>query len=622
VKAQTQKIERIFGQTIRYQVPLFQRPYVWSAERNWDPLWEDISSLLDKHIRGEKVRPHFLGAVVLEQVPQQTGGIESREVIDGQQRFTTLQLMLIAARDLAGIAASDKYSACFDSLVSNNRNLVNKDDEVLKLCPTNSDRLAFRLVHKASSPATLDLDAAEYPELDRTSTKILDCYKYFYGKFEEWLSGVLDDEDHAALLATKSTEDRLAVAWEVVRNALQLVVIDLEEDDETQVIFETLNARGEDLLPADLIKNYLFRKATAESEAVLELYEKYWKAFEDRWWRTVVKQGRLIRPRIDIFFNYYLSMMTRDDVRSGHLFQAFKSFAESESDLPLSAASQIQEIARYAKVFRELQPDNKSKRLAIFLRRMDAVDTTTVFPFLLYAYGALVPSKHEEFEMITGVIESYLMRRLLCGMTAKNYNRIFVELIKAVDKTGAVSAQAVRDHLSKASGDSSLFPTDDNVKKVITGERLYGRLSQKKVRCVMEALDMHAEHAKSEPQLLPDNLTIEHVMPQSWQDNWPIPAEVLKDGNGAITEMSTAIAKERRERLINTIGNLTLITSSLNPALSNGAWSEKKPELLAFSRLNLTRYFHSEAAQNWTEKEIQLRTQSLCEQLLEIWPGV
>ncbi len=100
-----------------------------------------------------------------------------------------------------------------------------------------------------------------------------------------------------------------------------MVVIDLDKHDETQVIFETLNARGTDLLPADLIKNFLFRRALANNEDVERLNSKYWQNFETEFWREEVKQGRLKRPRIDLFISHYLTMMTQDEVRSAHLFR-------------------------------------------------------------------------------------------------------------------------------------------------------------------------------------------------------------------------------------------------------------------------------------------------------------
>jgi hypothetical protein len=151
LEANTRHLERIFDQTIQYQVPLFQRPYVWTQEANLEPLWEDIQALLDKHLRLVKAHPHFLGAVVLEQLANPTGSIESRQVIDGQQRFTTLQLFLIATRDHAVKHGNAKYIERFGDMVGNRRNRIDHDVEAFKVWPTNSDRPAFRAVHEAGS---------------------------------------------------------------------------------------------------------------------------------------------------------------------------------------------------------------------------------------------------------------------------------------------------------------------------------------------------------------------------------------------------------------------------------------------------------------------------------------
>lgn len=331
--ANTRKLERIFDQTVTYQVPLFQRPYVWDRENNWEPLWDDIQSLLDKHLRRANIHPHFLGAVVLEQLPNSAGSIEARQVIDGQQRFTTLQLFLMAARDHAAAHGSTKYIDRFSDLVSNRRSKIDHDDEVFKVWPTNSDRAAFRLVHDAGSPAAL-LKETKNASGVSNSHNIVQAYGYFFAQLDNWLSGGLDDDDDAESLVAKTKDDRLESLWQVVKECLLLVVIDLDKHDETQVIFETLNARGTPLLPADLIKNFLFRRALASSEDVERLNNKYWQTFESEFWREEVKQGRLKRPRIDLFISHYLTMMTQDEVRSAHLFSAFKAFVLSGGAVP------------------------------------------------------------------------------------------------------------------------------------------------------------------------------------------------------------------------------------------------------------------------------------------------
>ena len=623
MKANTLKLERIFDPTITYQVPLFQRPYVWTREANWEPLWEDIQALLVKRLLGDKVHPHFLGAVVLEQLANPTGAIESRQVIDGQQRFTTLQLFLIASRDHAAAEGNNRYVDCFTALVSNQKSRIDHEDEVFKVWPTNSNRPAFRAVHGAGSPEGLDKAIQSQPQLKDGTNNVIDGYRYFHAQLGAWLNGEIDDDLDAEVLNIKSLDERFDSLWHVVRDCLQVVVIDLDKDDETQVIFETLNARGEDLLPADLIKNFLFRRAdvTVDGMKVEKLYENYWQRFETSWWREKLKQGRIFRPRVDIFINHYLAMMTRDEVKSSHLFNAFKDFADQSKsavgsllNTPQTAAEHIAQIARYSEVFRCFYEPGQHVRLAIFLRRLEAIDTTTVYPFLLYAHAELVPRNISEFDQILELIESFLIRRMVCGMTTKNYNRYFIDLMRNLDKKGSVTASFVADYMAKSKADSTLFPDDKAFESAIIDLPLYNRLAQYKVCAILEALDAYAHDAKSELLPLPPKLTIEHVMPQSWVKHWQL--ENADKADPVIEQKSI----QRRERLINTLGNLTLITGSLNPALSNASWATKRPELLKYSKLNLTQYFHGEKAESWNDSAIENRTSFLFTQLADIWP--
>lgn len=630
MEANTRKLERIFDQTITYQVPLFQRPYVWTQESNWEPLWEDIQTLLDKHLRGAKVHAHFLGAVVLEQVAHSCGSIESRQVIDGQQRFTTLQLFLMAARDLATLHVAGKYIERFTDLVANRRNRIDHDDEAFKVWPTNSNRAAFRLVHEAGSLANLEETLKRRPDLNQSSNNIVDAYRFFHNQLSAWFEGRLDDDADQDVLSTKLLDDRFGSLWHVVKDCLQLVVIDLDKDDETQVIFETLNARGEDLLPADLIKNFLFRRAAANGEDVEKLYDNHWQQFETGWWRKEVKQGRITRPRVDVFISYYLTMMTREEVKASHLFNAFKAFVlQSEAItgslliVPKTAAEHIAQLSRYAGVFEALYTRGNHSRLQTFLRRLEAVDTTTVFPFLLYAHAELVPGNTDEFDRILVLIESYLMRRMICHLTGKNYNRYFVDLIRNIDRSGILSAAAVSEHMAKSNAESTRFPTDQAFSSALADLPLYGRLAQYKVRAILEALDAHAHTSKSEVLPLPDGLTIEHIMPQSWRTHWPLAFSDTNDTDtGARDPIKEQKAQQRRDRLINMLGNLTLVTSSLNPSLSNSAWANKRPEIKKFNKLNLTQYFHGSEADDWNEAAIEQRTTYLSSHLTTIWPAL
>lgn len=622
MEANARHLERIFDQTIQYQVPLFQRPYVWEESKNWEPLWEDIETLLSKQITQVKVHPHFLGAVVLEQLANATGKIESRQVIDGQQRFTTLQLFLIACRDHAALLGSERFAERFGDLVSNRQNRIDHTDEAFKVWPTNSDRPAYRLVHGSGSVKELDLRLKAEPHM--RESKIVGAYRYFFKQIDQWLKSDAGGDSEEATL-TLTSNDRLDALWSVAKSCLLVVVIDLEKEDEAQVIFETMNALGEPLLPADLIKNYLFRRATAEEDDVEALYEKYWAGFDDdaNGWRTQVKQGRIMRNRVDIFVNHYLSLMIQDDVRSTHLFNAFKSFVANvkpeEGSLipaPTTAAGHMQQLARYAKIYHLFEAPGAHHRLDQFMKRLDAIDTTTVYPFLLLAYDKLMPDHQDEFDQILDVIEAFLVRRLVCGLTPKNYNRYFIDLIKWVDKASELSVDAVSLWLARSKGDSSRFPADEEFLKAVLTRPIYRYLKGGKTRMLLEAIDRQLQHRKSEALPLPDGLTVEHVLPQEWEANWPLSDEIARD------PVRLRDATQLRDQMLQTLGNLTLVTDSLNPALSNAAWAIKRPELLKYSKLNLAQYFHEAKADVWDEHAILERSKALWPVMAQIWPDL
>ncbi|MFT7293012.1 MAG: hypothetical protein ACI87Q_000858 [Pseudohongiellaceae bacterium] len=623
--AKARDLNQIFDGTISFQIPLFQRPYVWGKEKNWEPLWEDIQGLLDQQLRKGKSRGHFLGAVVLEQMKNVAGSIETHQVIDGQQRFTTLQIFMIAARDLCNELNSEKFFERFNDLVANKASKVDYDHECYKVWPTNSDRAAFKLVHASGGLDVLNQRLGDEPSLAAENQQVIGCYRYFYGLLRDWLSGVSDEdcEDPVEL------NDRLDALWQVVCNALQVVVINLDVDDESQVIFETLNARGTQLLPADLIKNYLFRRAQSQKEDIEQLYDDYWKSFDAEFWRTEVKQGRVKRPRIDLFLQHYLTLMIRDDVRTAHIFEAFKDYVINSEDSGLVASSlsaqpttideHLKALARYSRAFRTFSEPPVNSRLALFLQRLEAIDTATVYPLLLLACDQLLPGDPAEFDRLLQVLESFLVRRMVCSLTSKNYNRLFVDVIKGLDKEGRVSAEALRNVLQSYSGESMRFPDDAEFRNAILRSPLYKWLAQYKVRAVLAGVDRALQDRKSEYLEMPDNLTIEHVLPNSWQENWPLPTDLAIDPDAKVEFIA------KRNVIKHTLGNLTLITGSLNPSLSNSGWEKKRPELVKFSKLNLNRYFYPVSGTDdlvalWDESAIEQRGRHLFETACLVWP--
>ena len=621
MEANARDLEKIFDRAIQYQIPLFQRPYVWDEEKGWGDLWEDIEDLLDKHLIRGKVHPHFMGAVVLEQLGTATGAVETRQIIDGQQRFTTLQIVMAVCRDLANHHQNEKFGDRFGDLVSNRANRIDHKVEAYKLWPTNSDRTAYKLVHDSGSLAELEKHLRVTPTL--RGSNIVGAYQYFWRQLVAWFNSKIEGDD-GALDPQPDLSDRLEALWAVMRGKLHLVVIDLDKQDEAQVIFETMNALGEPLGAADLIKNFLFRLAASEDAEVEQLYEEHWAYFDEKPWRVEVQQGRIKRPLIDIFLNHYMALVTQDDVKSTHLFSAFKAYVAEEEkkenklfSTPTTAAEHMAMLSRFGRIYRAFGESNNHPRLALFLRRLGDIETTTVYPFLLLAHAALMPDNPAEFDKILGLIESYLVRRMVCGMQTRNYNRFFIELTKGVAKSGNITAAKVESLLARSTAETQKFPTNEEFGRAVLARPVYDKLAQKRVRLLLEAVDGALQHSKSEALPLPDGLTIEHVMPQEWRDHWPVPEDVAKEP-AKVPEW-----RERRNILVDTLGNLTLITGSLNPSLSNGPWSGKRPELLKFSKLNLTQYFHDDAeAKDWNEAAILKRSATLAGVMIKIWPDV
>jgi len=637
--AKARDLNQIFDGTISFQIPLFQRPYVWSREQNWEPLWEDIQGLLEYELQFGSHRKHFLGAVVLEQLNNVAGSIETHQVIDGQQRFTTLQLLMLAARDLAKALDSAKYYDRFNDLVTNKATKVDYAHERYKVWPTNHDRRAFKALHEFGGVThslghNPKLEALLPNEADEKSSngRMAEGYLYFYGQLRRWLLGGPDENEARNETVREQLQDTL---WKVISGGLQVVVINLDKEDESQVIFETLNARGTQLLPADLVKNYLFRKAQAESQEIEKLYNRYWAAFDDDFWREQITQGRAKRPRIDLFLQHYLTLMMREEVRPAHLFESFKEYVENHQELaqlpkekqpqasnlsvrPVTTEEHLQALARYSRAFKTFAQPPDGSRLAVFLSRLQAVDTATVYPLLLLASDQLLAGKQDEFDRFLAVLESFLVRRMVCCLTPKNYNRVFLEVIKTLDQQGELDADSLKMVLKSYDGESSRFPSNEEFAKSILDLPLYQRLAQYKIRAVLEAIDQAQADRKSEELDLPKGLTIEHVMPVKWEVNWPIPEQYETDPEAKLK------FSQRRNQTIHTLGNLTLITGSLNPALSNAPWQKKRPELAKYSKLNLNRYFYpgqnqDDELKEWDENEIHKRGEVIANLAKDIW---
>jgi hypothetical protein len=577
----------IFELDTRYMAPLYQRPYVWEKDRNWEPLWESVKDVADTRYESKPPHPYFLGAIVLDQLPNAMGEVPARQIIDGQQRLTTIQLMLAAFRDLAQDLCPE-YQQNFKRLTENHLPATTSNrDGVFKVMPTNADQAKFMAVMR---------DARTQEDEDHL---FIQAYEYFYDQAKLWVesSGFQDIAKRFMCLQSAVKED------------LVVVVIDLDKDDDAQLIFETLNALGTPLLPADLVKNYLFHRAQLDpgrsgDERAKNLYDKYWQEFdnESSYWRKTVRQGRLKRPRIDNFLHHYLTLKCQKDVLAGHLFGTFKNMVEARA---VALDELLREFKEYSDVFQSFDSYAQGTREALFIDRLADLDSTACYPFLLELFRKQMVSE-ERLQIIID-IESYLIRRAACRLTTKGYNRIFIDLIKYVDERG-LGPQQVREFLASRKGDSAKWPGDADFREAVTLEPLYKR-SRAAVTVILKNYEKSLASRKTErAQIDTSELTIEHIMPQGWRKNWPLTDQSIDQEE----------AEERRDEVIHTLGNLTLLTDRLNTAQSNRPWSTKKEILERYSILAMNRELCS--LDDWSESAMANRGLRILDAALLEWP--
>lgn len=589
--AGSRTIKQIFEPDRRHIVPLYQRPYVWNKDEQWAPFWDDMRGLSERAANGGTVRPHFLGAIVLDQLRTVTGAVETRLVIDGQQRLTTLQVFLEACADLSAVLNKPALEKSFRKLTRNDDPMSRDPNEVFKIWPTNVDRENFCAVMHATTPDALTIASKASRDGINDHSSIAKAYIFFFDSIKDWLAS--DGRDSEVLLGNLLNG---------VRSYARMVVIDLSEDDDAQMIFETLNARGTQLLPADLVKNHLLHIAQLRGDDVDRLYARYWSAFDLEDWRKEVTRGRTKRARVDLFLQYFLSLMTEEEILVTHLYKAFQSYVKKRADMTPEA--HLMSLHEYAAIFDSFDSMPQGSREREFFDRINEMEVTTVYPFLLELFR-LHGKQKKEIAAVLRDLESFLVRRMVCQLTTKNYNRFFFDLVAAMRKDPNDPTVTVRHYLLDSMAEASRWPDDDEFHKAWAHTPVYSALLRRRLRLIFEALELGMRTPKAENVVLKQALTVEHLMPQQWRQHWPLP-------RGA----DPVDAERDRTRIIHTIGNLTLLTKSLNPALSNGPWRQKLDGINKNSVLLLNKSLPS----TWDEKTIRSRGDTLFKHAVKIWP--
>lgn len=583
-----QRPQRLFVQPVRYEIPDFQRRYVWTQEEQWEPLWNDVEELARSIMEDGAAEPHFMGAVVFQQQHFPAGTIEHRTVVDGQQRLTTLQLLIDAIQEVLERRGHTNPAQRLAALVVNGEEFRDgQEDHAFKVWPTVVDRSAFRQAMKNEATTT-----------GYESSRMVQAHDYFKGQTEQWLDRCADEVRDSAASALETAVSR----------SLEIVVIDLGDSDDPHLIFETLNARGTPLLQSDMVKNKILHEAaiTPDDREPSASERRLWPFGREEWWAREIGRGLQRRPRVDVYLNHWLTLRNRAVMKPYDEFRAFQRYVDGQpGEGAITAVAE--DMATLGGIYRDVE-DQRRVDIADFLARRNVMNVGVVTPLLLWLLSESLPPATLS-NCLKG-LESFLVRRVVCGYSARSYGELFVNLIVRLDANEVQTADRVLvSFLGEQTAQAYVWPRDDELRERFLTAPLYHWLTRGRLRMVLEGIEQLLRTDKAESPAVPRNLQIEHVMPQAWHANWPL-------GNDDYDEQTVA----DRDRVVHTIGNLTLVSGRLNASLSNAPWATKRQALADHTVLFLNRRLVDKAPQVWNEAAIEKRATWLAKKAVKLWP--
>lgn len=613
MKPFSRSVIELFDGKKRYVIPMFQRQYVWHADRQLGRLWDDLRTKAEQRLDNKSSSPHFLGAIVISNLPTFGRQVQAYDVIDGQQRLTTFQVLLNSFRDVA-TSLDSEFSDELSKYIVNEGIMDDKIIERYKVWPTQVDRPQMKtIVDCGSQEAVLIVEKAE---LGRKRTGVepimIAAYHYFYQQISDFVIAPFAETTH---------DERIEALFHALKHDLALVSVELEGGDDPQVIFETLNGFNQPLLPTDLLRNFVFQRAYRETrnendKKPDDLYNEYWLPFDHHFWKKEEKQGRLKRPRVDLFFQHFLAMKKATDINVGRLYHDYKTWIEIEKPY-LSVEEELKDTVHYASVFRKLITPDEPSELSEFASMLNVFDVKTIMPLILFLAGE-ANLKGERLNQALQMLESFLIRRSVCCLTTKNYNRLFLQLVEGLrDKEDIVGS--LRSELLNGEGDAVIWPDDSSFSQAWLTRKLYSDLPSIRLQYILKRVEQAKRSAKNEDIHIRSSLTIEHVMPVRWEEHWPLTSGRIAKSSfeRMFSDDEPDLEADKRDQVIHTIGNLTLLTHPLNSSLQNGSWNEKRPEITKQSSLALNREFLD--SEEWNETTIQERSRKLLGIAINIW---
>ena len=608
MKADPFRIGDVLKNSKRFVVPIYQRTYAWKIKPHLETFFDQVEAKATEHMSGNGHFPHYMGALlVIPRGAYSFGRMEVLDVVDGQQRLTTFQVFLAALRDLSRSLGETKTAELLGSLVLNSEGPELREPiERYKLYPTAYDRRLY------CDLTDLDWDGLRKKYSDsfykngralESAEPLLRAWSFFRTEAETFVNA-----------GDGRTADRLNALSTALLEGFQVIVITLDEHDDAQVIFETLNAGGEPLAAMDLVRNDVFHRAARAGENVEALMERRWRAFEEPFWKELGIRGRIKKPRIDFFLSDTLAAETGKEAVLTELYARYKSFVAERKFANVDL--ELETLLKHAPTFATLTEPVGETALDKLGRELNVFDVTTAYPLVFVIEASDAPD--EEKAAMYRLIMSYVVRRILCGLTAKNYNNVFLRI--ASQLLAGVSLVAFRDAFAALGGDTVRFPSDDELRDAIAQRRQYGSIQQHRLRHVLSELERAARDKFDETTSVPDDLTIEHILPEAWREHWLLP-----DGTQAASDLITGMtaiqlsAIAEREALKHTLGNLTLLTRARNPSLGNMDFAGKRAKL----SLSLLKLNHEIAEMpEWSEQQIRLRAGRLSELAIKVWPGL
>lgn len=557
------KIQEFFTGSTMLEIPYFQRSYVWD-EDNWKRFLEDF-----KEICVAK-KEYFMGTYIMKQKMTPSGSRHGdvRSVIDGQQRFTTLILFFLVLA-----LKNDKYADDFEHI------FMNRQKEII-LSHNHTDKPIFELI--TSNKTLSESDKALYK-----NNNVYQAYQYFQRNLKP------EDYDVDTLL-----------------RCVYFIPIDLQQNDDEQQIFDTINSLGVRLTTAELLKNALF------SNNEIELFQNTWeKCFEKDqtekdFWDSIVG-SREKHSNLDTFLYAYINIYDDKDIRYKSLFNSYKDYLGNGINNPAMRAGFISDLIEYAEIYRKyINPDIQSVVLNDNKNSIDrmniiffGLDTTTVLPYCLYVLKNAIP---EEQEKIFGYLETYIIRRMLCHDWTKNYNKKF----KTMLTNKIVTFKDLLANIMDGADTEDRLPTDLDLQNMLNYDH-----TNAQARGILYLLETGLrEPGKQSTTVLPlDSYDLEHIMPKEWKTYWSLPDD--KD---------TPENRDNRNYHIGLLGNKTLLAKGLNKSIKNREYSVKKTGIsnnLGYNHYALgLKSFDFSSFDTWDETTIETRHKDLIEKIKKVWP--